>query len=100
MFDDDLWKSYVYRTAFSNVKYQDLCAKINLLKIKDLQKLKTISNYLCNNIIIVQTISFGHRPKQNVSFMQCGLYLIPLGIDSICFNHPSLNFMNSVNYIN
>ena len=28
MFDDDLWKSFVYRT-FSNVKYQDLCATIN-----------------------------------------------------------------------
>ena len=27
-------------------------------------------------------------------------YLIPLGIHSICFNHPSLNFMHSVNYIN
>ena len=23
MFDDYLWKSYVYRTTFSNVKYQD-----------------------------------------------------------------------------
>ena len=26
-------------------------------------------------------------------------YLIPLGIHSIRFNHPSLNFMDSVNYI-
>ena len=25
MFDDYLWKSYVYQTTFSNVKYQDLC---------------------------------------------------------------------------
>ena len=24
MFDDYLWKSYVYRTTFSNVKYQDV----------------------------------------------------------------------------
>ena len=29
MFDDYLWKSYVYRITFSNVKYQDLCATIN-----------------------------------------------------------------------
>ena len=28
MFDDYLWKSYLYRTTFSNVKYQDLCATI------------------------------------------------------------------------
>ena len=29
MFNDDWWKSYVYRTTFSNIKYQDLCAKKN-----------------------------------------------------------------------
>ena len=34
MFDDYLWKSYVYQTTFSNVKYQDLCATINPSKIK------------------------------------------------------------------
>ena len=34
MFDDYLWKSFVYRTTFSNVKYQDLCATINPSKIK------------------------------------------------------------------
>ena len=28
MFDDYLWKSYVYRTTFSNVKYQDLFEEI------------------------------------------------------------------------
>ena len=32
--DDYLWKSYVFRTTFSNVKYQDLCATINPSKIK------------------------------------------------------------------
>ena len=48
MFDDYLWKSYVYRTTFSNVKYQDLCATINLSKIKYLQNhnlaIKSFSN--------------------------------------------------------
>ena len=34
MFDDYLWKSYVYRTTFSNVKYQDFCVTTNLSKIK------------------------------------------------------------------
>ena len=38
MFDDYLWKSYVYRTTFSNVKYQDLCATINPSKIKNVRK--------------------------------------------------------------
>ena len=30
MFDDYLWKSYVYQTTFSNVKYQDdkLCIHV------------------------------------------------------------------------
>ena len=27
MFDDYLWKSYVYQTTFSNVKYQDMSDK-------------------------------------------------------------------------
>ena len=51
-FDEYLWRSYVYRTTFYNAKYQDLCSTINPLKIKDLQKLKTISKYLCNNNLI------------------------------------------------
>ena len=29
MFDDYLWKSYVYQTTFSNVKYQDISTKIS-----------------------------------------------------------------------
>ena len=33
LFDDYLWKSYVYRTTFSKIKYQDLCATINPSKI-------------------------------------------------------------------
>ena len=37
MFDDDLWKSYVYWTTFSNVKYHDLCATINPSNNKYLQ---------------------------------------------------------------
>ena len=40
MFDDNLWKSYVCRTIFSYVKYQDLCATINTSKIKYLQESK------------------------------------------------------------
>ena len=49
MFDDYLWKSYVYWTTFSNVKYQDLCATINPSKIKYLQNRKQSQKYLCNN---------------------------------------------------
>ena len=48
MFDDYLWKSYVYLTTFSNVKYQDLCATINPSKIKYLQNRKQSLKYLCN----------------------------------------------------
>ena len=48
IFDDYLWKSYVYRTTFSNVKYQDLCATINPSKIKYLQNRKQSLKYLSN----------------------------------------------------
>ena len=65
MFDEYLWRSYVYRTTFSNVKYQDLCATINPLKIKDLQKLKTISKYLCNNNLI----GFLQKPDSKTVFL-------------------------------
>ena len=50
MFDDYLWKCYVYRTTFSNVKYQDLCATTNLSKIKYLQNRKRSLKYLCKAI--------------------------------------------------
>ena len=40
LFDDNLWKSFVCQTTFSNVKYQDLCATINPSKIKYLQEPK------------------------------------------------------------
>ena len=52
MFDDYLWNSYVYLTTFSNVKYQDLSAKINLSKIKYLQNQRQSLKYLCNNNLI------------------------------------------------
>ena len=35
MFDDYLWKSYVHRTTFSNVRYQDLRATIHPSKINN-----------------------------------------------------------------
>ena len=38
MFDDYLWKIYVYWTTFSDVKYQDLCATINPSKINKSSK--------------------------------------------------------------
>ena len=41
--DDYLWKFVEkYRTTFSNVKYQGLCATINPSKIEDLQNSKLI----------------------------------------------------------
>ena len=54
MFNDYSCKSYVYRTTFSNVKYQDVCATINPSKIEDLQNQKQSKifmhqNYYCLN---------------------------------------------------
>ena len=57
-FDDYLWKSYVYRTTFSNVKFQDLCATINTSKIKYLQNRKQSLKYLCN----INLIGFLQKP--------------------------------------
>ena len=53
MFDDYLWKSYVYRTTFSNVKYQDLCATINPSKIKYVFRFKqSFINFLYKKAIL------------------------------------------------
>ena len=51
MFDDNLWKSYVCRTTFSNVKYQDLFATINPSKIKYVQNQKQSLN-ICATIFV------------------------------------------------
>ena len=41
-------KKLCVSATFSNVKYQDLCATINLSKIKYLQNQKQSLKYLCN----------------------------------------------------
>ena len=68
MFDDYLGKSYVYRTTFYNVKYQeDLCATINPSKIKYLQNRKQSLKYLCNINSWVFSLQYIIKLTQNKS---------------------------------
>ena len=67
-----LWKRYVYWTTFSNVIYQDLCATINLSKIKYLQNRKQSLKYLCN----INLIGFLQKPdlKRKVPYNSLTFY--------------------------
>ena len=68
MFDDYSWKSFVYWTNFSYVKYQDLCETINPSKIEDLENQKQSLKYLCNINLILNELKITKNDIDDMSY--------------------------------